>query len=165
MNMKNLTDEEIRRNVKNTLIQLRFEHKLTQTEVGKLVGKGKTAVTAWESGTSAPDIQTLYKLAKHYNKSIDYMYGLEEGQETNNLVEMKYTHDEQYPIEMKLTRGEYRLILELRGRKEIDHKTLEEMFNTILAHKQSENTLTLKDSNSQNMKFTISVNEFLNGNN
>lgn len=158
--MKKLTDEEIRRNVKNTLIQLRIENELTQTEIGKIVGKSKTAVASWEQGQSSPDIQTLFKLADYYGKSIDYMYGLEQGQESNNCVDMKYTDDEKYPIELKVTRGEYRLILEMRGRTEIDHKTLEEMFNAIIEHKLKEKSLTLKGD--EHMHFKITVDKFLN---
>lgn len=69
------TDYEIRTNIQNILIKLRTEHELTQTDVGKIVGKSKTAVAAWEQGKSLPDVQTLYRLSIYYNKTLDYMFG------------------------------------------------------------------------------------------
>lgn len=71
-------NKEMRDRVRRILIELRTENELTQSEVGDLVGKSKTAVASWEQGLSLPDVVTLYKLARHYNKTMDYMYG-EEG--------------------------------------------------------------------------------------
>ena len=70
-------NKEMRDKVRRILIELRMENKLTQSEVGDLVGKSKTAVASWEQGLSLPDVVTLYKLARHYNKTMDYMYGEE----------------------------------------------------------------------------------------
>lgn len=71
-------NKEMRDKIRRILIELRTESGLTQSEVGILVGKSSNAVASWEQGLSLPDAVTLYKLAKHYNKSMDYMYG-EEG--------------------------------------------------------------------------------------
>ena len=72
----NRADEEILKNkIRSILIELRTERKMTQTDVGKIVGKSKTAVASWEQGLSMPDAITLYRLANYYEKSIDYMYG------------------------------------------------------------------------------------------
>lgn len=68
-------NEEMRDKIRRILINCRIEKELTQTEVGKVVGKSKNAVASWEQGLSLPDIVTLYKLATYYGKSIDYMYG------------------------------------------------------------------------------------------
>lgn len=68
-------NKEMRDKIRNILIELRTENGLTQSEVGNLVGKSSNAVASWEQGLSLPDAVTLYKLAKHYNKSMDYMYG------------------------------------------------------------------------------------------
>lgn len=67
----------IRDNVKTHLIELRIEHGLTQTDVGKITGKSKNAVGSWEQGLSLPDIQTLARLAAYYRKTLEYMCGLE----------------------------------------------------------------------------------------
>lgn len=71
--MKN--DDEIKNRIRNILIECRTKKELTQTEVGKIVGKSKTAVASWEQGLSMPDVVTLHKLAEYYGKSIDFMFG------------------------------------------------------------------------------------------
>lgn len=68
-------DELIKAKIRKNLIECRIEKGLTQTDVGKLVGKSKTAVASWEQGLSMPDIATLYRLALYYEKTIAYMYG------------------------------------------------------------------------------------------
>lgn len=65
----------VRDSVRQTLIECRKERGLTQTQVGEIVGKTKTAVASWEQGLTIPDIETLYRLALYYKKSINYMYG------------------------------------------------------------------------------------------
>ena len=68
-------DYDIKTKIRNTLIELRAESNLTQTEVGKIVGKSKNAVASWEQGLSMPDVETLHRLAVYYQKTMDYMYG------------------------------------------------------------------------------------------
>lgn len=68
-------NKEMRDKIRRTLIELRTENGLTQSEVGILVGKSSNAVASWEQGLSMPDVVTLYKLAQHYNKTMDFMYG------------------------------------------------------------------------------------------
>ena len=71
--------DEIKESLRERLIRVRLEHKLTQTEEGKLVDKSKTAVASWEQGLSLPDLVTLYRLATYYQKTLEYMYGEEKG--------------------------------------------------------------------------------------
>ena len=71
------TDYIIKGKVRNILIECRKEKGLTQEQVGKIVDKKKTTVASWEQGLSSPDIETLYRLAKYYGKSISQMYGEE----------------------------------------------------------------------------------------
>ena len=68
-------DNELKDGIRKILIELRTSNELTQTEIGKVVGKSKTAVASWEQGLSLPDAVTLYRLANYYQKSMDYMYG------------------------------------------------------------------------------------------
>lgn len=65
------------------------------------------------------------------------------------------------PITMQVTEGEQKLINELRERKEIDHETLEQMFNTILHYKQEQKTLTFTDQANEHSYYMISIKEFL----
>lgn len=76
--MKNEKDLEMRDKIRKTLIACRVEKQLTQSEVGKAVGKSKNAVASWEQGYSLPDAVTLFQLSKLYGKTIEYMYGEEE---------------------------------------------------------------------------------------
>lgn len=71
-------DYIIKTNVRNILIECRHEKGLTQTDVGNIVGKSKTAVASWEQGLALPDIATLYRLALYYRKTLEYMCGLED---------------------------------------------------------------------------------------
>lgn len=72
-------EEELLKNkIRSVLIECRTERKMTQTDVGKIVGKSKTAVASWEQGLSMPDAVTLYRLALFYEKTLAYMYGEEE---------------------------------------------------------------------------------------
>ncbi len=73
-----MSDYEIRKIVQNRLVECRIEANLTQKEVGDLIGKKPTTVASWEQGLSSPDIDTLYRLTKYYNKSLAYMFGEEE---------------------------------------------------------------------------------------
>lgn len=72
-------DYEIEVNIKDSvrkvLIECRKEKGITQTDVGKIVGKTKTAVASWEQGLTIPDIETLYRLSRYYGKTIGEMYG------------------------------------------------------------------------------------------
>lgn len=61
--------------VRGILVDLRTKRNLTQTELGKVVGKSKTAVASWEQGLSMPDVATLYQLAQYYGKSMNFMCG------------------------------------------------------------------------------------------
>lgn len=72
------TDEEIRKDIKRILIECRKEKGVTQAELAKIIEKTPTAVASWEQGLSLPNVQTLYRLALFYNKTLEYMYG-EEG--------------------------------------------------------------------------------------
>lgn len=71
-------DESIvRQRIRNRLIRCRKEAGLTQAEVGKAVGKSTNAVGSWELGYSLPDIETLLKLTKLYDKTTAYMFNVE----------------------------------------------------------------------------------------
>lgn len=72
-----LTNEELRENIRKRLIECRKEKGMNQTEVGLIVDKKKTTVATWEQGKSLPDIETLYRLARYYEKTLAYMYGEE----------------------------------------------------------------------------------------
>ena len=76
-------DIELKNKIRSIMIDLRNEHEMTQTDVGKVVGKSKNAVASWEQGLSMPDVVTLHRLAIYYGKTIAYMYGEEDHNEHN----------------------------------------------------------------------------------
>lgn len=55
------------------LRKLREEHKLTQSELAKYLGVGRSTVTRWEGGTAYPKNQ-LERLSKLYGVTMDYIY-------------------------------------------------------------------------------------------
>lgn len=76
--MTNDVDYQIRTNVMNILIECRKEKDITQAELAKVLGLKPTTIASWEQGKSLPNIQTLYRLAAYYEKTIGYMYGEKE---------------------------------------------------------------------------------------
>lgn len=60
---------------KKRLRQIRHERKITQGELGELLGFGYTAIANYESGRNEPSIYCLKRLATILGVSIDYLVG------------------------------------------------------------------------------------------
>lgn len=58
--------ENIREIVRENLVKLRKERKLTQIELSQKIGYSDKAISRWETGEVTPDIETLYSLAELY---------------------------------------------------------------------------------------------------
>jgi transcriptional regulator with XRE-family HTH domain len=43
--------------------------------LAKIIDSKETTVASWEQGKSLPSVDMLYRLAKYYEKTMDYMYG------------------------------------------------------------------------------------------
>jgi transcriptional regulator with XRE-family HTH domain len=71
-------DYIIRGKVTNILVECRKEKGVTQRELADAMGSKENTVASWEQGKSLPNIQTLYRLSKYYNKTIGYMFGEKE---------------------------------------------------------------------------------------
>ncbi len=52
---------------------LRNERGITQEELGRVVGVGKTTISQYENGVRTPDAEMLGKLASYFGVSIDYL--------------------------------------------------------------------------------------------
>lgn len=63
---------------------LRKNKGLTQTELGDKFGVTKTAVSNWEKNFREPNIETIDKLSKIFNVSVEYLIN---GNQSNNLLE------------------------------------------------------------------------------
>ena len=56
------------------LVNLRKSHKLTQSELGSIIGYSDKAVSRWEHGEVMPDIETLDKIAKVYEVPVTFLF-------------------------------------------------------------------------------------------
>lgn len=59
------------------LKNLRKERKVTQVQLASYLGFFHSAVVKWESGQCEPSFETLVKIAKYFNVSVDYLLGIE----------------------------------------------------------------------------------------
>lgn len=57
------------------LIQLRQLHKLTQKQLAEILSVTPVTVQRFEYGTARPSLDTLVKIADHFNVSLDYVVG------------------------------------------------------------------------------------------
>lgn len=66
---------------------------VTQSELGKAIGKTRQAVGYYSDGSSSPDWDTLVKIADFFNVSVDYLLGRTEAMSTdcNLRSAMEYT--------------------------------------------------------------------------
>lgn len=62
--------ENIREIVRENLVKLRKERKLTQIELSQKIGYSDKAISRWETGEVTPDIETLDALAELYGVPI-----------------------------------------------------------------------------------------------
>lgn len=63
--------------------ELRKEKNLTQPELGKIIGMGKTTVSMYETGNSTPGDDIKLKMADYFDVSIDYLMGLSDIRKPN----------------------------------------------------------------------------------
>lgn len=56
--------------------ELRTNKKMTQEDLGKILGVTKVSISGYENGTREPDSQALGVIAKHFNVSTDYLLGI-----------------------------------------------------------------------------------------
>ncbi len=60
-----------------TIKELRLEEGISQRELGKRLNVCNQTVSFWESGQREPDLDTLLKIAKHFQVSTDFLLGNE----------------------------------------------------------------------------------------
>lgn len=61
--------------MKNRIAELRRKEDLNQKELGEYLGVAQTTVSAWERGLNEPDSTALYKMAKLFHASMEYVMG------------------------------------------------------------------------------------------
>ena len=66
--------ENIKEIVRENLVMLRKEHKLTQIELSQKIGYSDKAISRWETGEVTPDVETLNALAELYGIPISTLF-------------------------------------------------------------------------------------------
>ena len=64
--------------IASRISQLRKYKKLSQAQLGKIVGAAQNTVCNWENGNRAPNFEMTQRLADFFNVSIDYLLGCKE---------------------------------------------------------------------------------------
>lgn len=57
------------------LKELRKSHNLTQSDLGKILGVGKTTISMYETNNSTPSDDIKLKISDYFNVSLDYLIG------------------------------------------------------------------------------------------
>lgn len=99
----------------NNLKLLRIENRQTQADLANVFNVAQRTIHAWENNLQEPSIDTIIKIAKFYNVSINYLYGLEDEdgriiiQEPELLSEEKnlLTNYRKLPTDLKESAQEY----------------------------------------------------------
>ena len=60
-------------NWNESLKAIRQERKKTQKEIATELQVSQALISAWELGVNKPDIENLFKLARYYQVSLDYL--------------------------------------------------------------------------------------------
>ena len=67
------------------LKELRIKKKLSQSQLGKILGVSGQTILNWENGIYEPSINNLILLANYFNVTIDYIVG--RNSTTNPIIE------------------------------------------------------------------------------
>lgn len=65
----------------NILKTLRLREKMTQAQLAQKLGLTKSVISAYETGLRLPSYDILIHIARIYNVSTDYLFGIEQKQE------------------------------------------------------------------------------------
>jgi len=65
-------------NIATRIKELRLEKKMSQAQLGQVIGVNDRTISNYESGKREPDIQTIKKLCDFFEVSSDYLLGFAE---------------------------------------------------------------------------------------
>lgn len=63
--------------------ELRLERRLTQEEVGEIIGVKRYSIYSYEKGRACPEMKSLVALADYFDVSMDYLAGRTDKKEVN----------------------------------------------------------------------------------
>jgi transcriptional regulator with XRE-family HTH domain len=66
---------DLKDTLRETLIEERKKHKMTQQEVADYLNMARGAYAQYETGKNVPPVTTLTKIAELYKCSVDYLLG------------------------------------------------------------------------------------------
>ena len=66
---------DLKDTLRETLIEERKKHKMTQQEVADYLNMARGAYVQYETGKNVPPVTTLTKIAELYKCSVDYLLG------------------------------------------------------------------------------------------
>ncbi len=83
---------------KDTLAVLRKRNKLTQNELGAMLGLSGSTISMYERGEREPSKEALELIADHFNVPLDYLVGRSETERENAGVSLDLDDEEQMLI-------------------------------------------------------------------
>lgn len=70
------------------LLNLREEREETQADLAKAIGITRQSLSRYETNERTPNIDLIFRVAKHYNVSADYLLGLSKVQSLDNDIQI-----------------------------------------------------------------------------
>lgn len=83
---------------KYRLRDLRREKNITGEELGHILKLNKATISSWENGKSYPEVETLLKLAKYFEVSLDYLMGLNNATPEDKSILDNLTSEELFAV-------------------------------------------------------------------
>lgn len=102
------------------ILELRKEAGLTQEDLGKVVGVGRTTINAYEKDIISPPPEKLVKMADKFNTTTDYILGRSLTKDGQNNEFLKNDLNIQLHTAIDVLFSDKQLFYK---RKEIDNKT------------------------------------------
>lgn len=95
----------------NNLKTIRKERKITQNEISKYLNIDQTTYSGYETGKSEPNIDTLKKLAKYFNVTLDELcdYTIEQSK-SENIKLFSNIKNDCYNLLVSLTDDQSKLV-------------------------------------------------------
>lgn len=96
MTNRNNARRETRARMGKIIKEARLKKNLTQSELGKMLGKSDNVITNWEKGTNSPDVDNIERLCAILDIPVDYMF---QAKQKEKSPSMELGEDEQYLVE------------------------------------------------------------------
>lgn len=78
--------ENIKETIAKNLLYYRKKNKITQKELAEKLGVKHNAISSWENGVNSIDIDTLFRVCKIFNITVNDMYGMTNTEESSTLA-------------------------------------------------------------------------------